>query len=163
TQRNPCALVVEIGGAVDGARVAYEVDAVGGKSGGANRGVVAEVVGGDCRGDLGGPCVEVADERLGGEPVAGGRAGEELHGAAERGVAPRAGAAATHDLGGRKGELGECGPGDPAAEGVVEGNAAEQDERTTRAARAESAERNALGGGVRGEASAAAEKTEGGR
>ena len=56
----------------------------------------------------------------------------------------------------------EAGPVDPAAEGVVHGDGIEQDKGAAGARRSHPAERNALGGGVGGDAGIAPEQREAG-
>ena len=88
--------------------------------------------------------------------------GQELHHAAECGVAPSTGAAARHNLDGGEGIDRNLAPGDPAAERIIERHAVEQHKGTARAARTDAAERDALRGGIGHKAVRASEQAEAG-
>ena len=86
--------------------------------------------------------------------------GKKVYDAAERGVAPGGRAAAGNDLRVADALARQLRPRHPAAKGIVERHAVEQDERTARAGWSEAAQRDALRGGVRRETVAAAKQAE---
>ena len=89
-----------------------------------------------------------------------GRAREESDGAAHGAVAEDAGGGAARNLGAADFVGHELRPIDPAAEGIVGGNAIPEDERAAGAGRSDTAQRDALRGGVGDQAGRAAEEAE---
>ena len=83
---------------------------------------------------------KIAERRVCPGRLDGGLLRENLHHAAERGVAPRGRAATLDNLDAREIFAGHLGPCDPAAEGIVERHAVEEDEGAARATGAEAAQ-----------------------
>jgi len=104
------------------------------------------------------PVVTDQHGRVGAGEWGGVRA--DMHHATERGVAPGGGSAAGDEFDAEQPFARDLGPGDPAAERIIERDTVEQHERTAGPAGSEAAKGNALRGGVGGEAVAPAKQTE---